>query len=220
MLGTARKILKTGYNLAAAPMRNKRRAMRAAMPQANLEAKHTAGSKLLPHREALLETLPKNSVAAEIGVAQGDYSQKILDIVKPKKLHLVDAWEQEQYIASRKRVESRFASQIEEGLVEINLGYSTDVLATFPDEHFDWVYIDTNHSYETTRDELLLAERKVKSGGRILGDDYCLGNIYTPVVFGVIAAVNEFCIKRNWKFDYLTLDSNGYVSFSLSKIAD
>ena len=89
---------------------------------------------------------------------------------------------------------------------------------SFEDNFFDWIYIDTNHSYETTRDELLVAERLVKPGGRILGHDYCLGNITKPAVFGVIPAVNEFCVKRGWRFEFLTLESNGFNSFGLQKI--
>ncbi|MDJ0634304.1 MAG: hypothetical protein QNJ34_14035 [Xenococcaceae cyanobacterium MO_188.B29] len=41
-------------------------------------------------RQFLLERLPKNSVGAEIGVHLGDFSEKILEIVKPNKLHLID----------------------------------------------------------------------------------------------------------------------------------
>ena len=43
-------------------------------------------------RELLLKTLPKYSIGLEIGVHKGEFSQKILNCIKPKKLHLVDPW--------------------------------------------------------------------------------------------------------------------------------
>jgi len=43
-------------------------------------------------RDFVLRNFPKNSVGAEIGVWKGDFSQEILGIVKPRKLHLIDPW--------------------------------------------------------------------------------------------------------------------------------
>src|ERR671926_1686107 len=56
------------------------------------------------NRERLLRRMPKQSVCAEIGVDQGAFSKRILRIVEPRRLHLVDPWkheEGERYRASR-----------------------------------------------------------------------------------------------------------------------
>lgn len=42
----------------------------------------------------------------------------------------------------------------------------------FPDEYFDWVYIDANHQYDFIREDLKIYYKKVKRGGFITGDDY------------------------------------------------
>jgi hypothetical protein len=47
------------------------------------------------HREHLLEILPKNSVCAEVGVHRGEFSARVLQIVNPKELHLIDPWKYE-----------------------------------------------------------------------------------------------------------------------------
>ncbi|MGB3510905.1 MAG: hypothetical protein WBA93_17075 [Microcoleaceae cyanobacterium] len=47
-------------------------------------------------RELLLKILPKYSIGLEIGVHQGSFLQKILELVEPKKLHLVDPWHYHQ----------------------------------------------------------------------------------------------------------------------------
>ena len=61
-----------------------------------------------------------------------------------------------------------------------------------PDKSLDWIYIDSNRQYETTKSDLNLALLKVKDGGIIAGHDYTRGNPYTGVPYGVIAAVHEF----------------------------
>ena len=48
-------------------------------------------------RKFLLEMMPKNSVCAEIGVNQGQFSKEILEVVQPKKLHLIDPWAGEDH---------------------------------------------------------------------------------------------------------------------------
>src|SRR3989338_3955014 len=45
-----------------------------------------------PQREHFLNILPKNAVGAEIGVFKGEFSPHLLDITKPRELHLVDLW--------------------------------------------------------------------------------------------------------------------------------
>jgi len=44
-------------------------------------------------RNRLLNLLPRGSVCAELGVWKAAYSETILKRVRPKKLHLIDAWD-------------------------------------------------------------------------------------------------------------------------------
>ena len=55
-----------------------------------LQAKHFRNCKLFEDREVLLELMPKNSVCAEVGIFLSNFSEKILRITQPIKLHLVD----------------------------------------------------------------------------------------------------------------------------------
>ncbi len=65
-----------------------------------------------------------------------------------------------------------FKKDIEVGRVAVHAGDGRAVLATFPDRYFDWVYIDSSHSYEHTHDELQILRNKVKESGVIAGDDW------------------------------------------------
>lgn len=188
------------------------------MARVTLDPKHVEGCKIVPTREHLLELFPKESVVAEIGVAFGDFTAEIMARTHPARLHLVDSWGTERYQQGLRQIEEKFKPEIASGVVKINQGWSTKVLETFPDDYFDWVYIDTDHSYKTTKNELLLAAAKVKPEGRISGHDFTSGNVVTPVPYGVIEACNEFCMKQNWRYEYLTLEPHGHFSFSLVRL--
>lgn len=184
-----------------------------------LEEKHLKNLTALPNRLSLLEKLPKGGIVAEIGVDTGDFSEKILSINKPKKLHLIDVWGSQRYSQDKKiAVEEKFIIDIQAGNIEINLGYSTKMVTCFEDAYFDWIYIDTDHSYGTTRDELKLYAPKLKKGGIIAGHDYEVGHWNSLAKFGVIEAVHEFCVLYNWEFLYITMENRDHRSFAIRKM--
>lgn len=191
------------------------------IPKYELGYRHIRNARLITTREELLRILPHNGVAAELGVDEGNYSNSIISINKPKMLHLIDFWGSKRYNQDkRKKVEKRFRDNIENGTVEINIGLSTEIVNNFQDNYFDWIYIDTSHSYKTTIKELELYRSKLKAGGIIAGHDYILGNWNGLVRYGVIEAVYEFCVKYNWEIIYLTSELKNNPSFALKEIID
>lgn len=195
-----------------------RRAAKARMPLVELEVRHTEACQVLPDRFELLRRLPKGGTAAEIGAAFGEFTAAILDLAQPARLHLVDAWETERYQTGLAEIEAKLHAPIAEGRLVINRGYSTEVLRGFPANSFDWVYIDTNHTYETTAEELRLAAAAMKPGGLICGHDFCTGNAVQPVPYGVIEACAEFCSRDGWQYRFLALDPGGHFSFALARL--
>lgn len=188
------------------------------LPKIPLLQHHIEGATLLTDRLSLLEQLPKHGVVAELGVAAGDFSRQIVDICAPAQLHLVDIWGSERYGESLYlSVNSHFHHQQQRGEVIIHRKPSLEALESFPDQTFDWVYIDTTHSYELTRDELRASARKVKSTGIIAGHDYMQGNWCSQYRYGVIEAVHEFCVEYNYRVLYLTMDISECLSFALVK---
>jgi hypothetical protein len=158
-------------------------------------------------RRFVLDMLPRASVGAEIGVHQGDFSQVILEIVAPSRLHLIDPWKHEpsplyqralyggraehgqaQMDERHADVLARFDDEIRAGQVVVHRGQSADVLAAMPDDSLDWVYIDGNHLYEFVALDLELSLRKTRPGGLITGDDYAEGGWWQG---GVKRAVDE-----------------------------
>lgn len=202
-------------------VKEKNRIQSAKLPKVQIDEAIIKNTKLLLNREKLLEHLPKKGIVAELGVDEGNFSEVILNKCQPEKLHLIDIWDSEIYNdVKRKYVEQRFDPEIRSGIVEINLGYSTEIGAKFEDNYFDWIYIDTDHTYTTTKNELEIWSPKIKEGGIIAGHDFIEGYWDGLVRFGVKEAVYEFCGNNNWEIVYLTMDNREHPSFAIRKIGE
>lgn len=189
------------------------------MPVPEIGYEYLQHGKLLATREQLLSQLPQHGVVAELGVDHGDFSKKILKINQPAKLHLVDVWKSERYPEHLfHEVSQKFQEEIQEGKVIINRGLSTEVVNLFEDNYFDWIYIDTAHSYAVTKAELTSYLPKMKKGGIIAGHDFIVGEIDVPWKYGVIEAVYEFCVEQGWEIIYLTMERGISPSFAIKKI--
>ncbi|MBT0813036.1 class I SAM-dependent methyltransferase [Litoribacter ruber] len=189
------------------------------IPKYDLERKHILRLETLSNRSELLERLTKNGVVAEIGVNKGSFSKEILEKSNPQELFLIDAWDSGRYHGGlRKVVETTFEKDIAVGRVQIHQGYSTEMASKFSDGFFDWIYIDTDHSYSVTRDELQAYKHKIKPGGIIAGHDYIQGNWGRILRYGVMEAVHEFCVQEDWELVFLTTEMSNSPSFAIRKI--
>jgi hypothetical protein len=188
-------------------------------PRINFENIHVQHLISLKDRAELLKKLPPNGVVAEIGVNEGDFSQQILSLTSPQKLVLIDVWASKRYHGGLfEKVKNRFEKELQSGKMEIIRDLSFGAIASCADQYFDWVYLDTDHSYQTTRRELELLRPKMKPGGIIAGHDYIIGNWDGGVRYGVIEAVREFCIRYDWEMIYLTHELDIPPSFAIRQI--
>lgn len=174
-------------------------------PKTKLLDKHLENAQLLQDRDALLYKLPKNGVCAEVGVATGEFSRKIIDICCPKKLYCIDIWLDEE---AYEQTKERLRDEISSGQVVLLRGDSRELLETLKDESLDFVYIDAMHDYEHPRQELDVCRRKVVKDGLICGHDYTLLDIkMSPIEqYGVVEAVNQFVVNNDYEFIYFTME--------------
>lgn len=207
------------YSLVMGPVIRYRETKYKNIPKYKLQEKHISNLKIITDRETLLQRLPKNAIIAEIGVDKGAFSEKIIQITKPKELNLIDMWGGKRYHNGLKlEIENKFSDEIGRKQVKIYQGASVEKATEFENNYFDWIYIDTDHSYSTTFQELNAYSKKVKTGGLIGGHDFIIGNWNGGVRFGVIEAVYKFCVENNWEIIYLTMELENHPSFVIRKI--
>jgi Methyltransferase domain len=178
---------------------------------------HVKNCRLIESRAKMLEYLPKDSVVAEVGTEYGHFAEKILSITKPKKLHLID-YNFNLFKAEVNRLQKTiFQAGIENGTIELHEGDSSTILSSFPDEYFDWIYIDADHAYEGVCKDIYQGYTKVKSDGMMVFNDYTNWSVCEVMPYGVAKAVNEFCIANNWEIVFLALQSLGYHDIAIKK---
>jgi precorrin-6B methylase 2 len=179
-----------------------------------LPARCVRNCRVFPLREDILEQMPKGGVIAEVGVQAGEFSQAILDICRPRTLELIDI------DMTRFRVPERFAAEVAAGTVRVHEGDSAATMASFPDGHFDVVYIDADHSYEGVKRDIAAAHAKVKPGGHLLFNDYTFWSSGECIPYGVMQGVNALCIEHGWEIAFYAFGYYGYADVALRRIAD
>jgi predicted O-methyltransferase YrrM len=173
---------------------------------------HLKRCVVVPHRSALLQRLPTGGVVAEVGTLHGEFSREILDIVRPRELHLID-----REITTA--VGDLAASPAFNRQVRVHQGDSVQALESFPDEYFDWIYVDARHDYEGVRRDAEVARRKVRRDGLLIFNDYILWSYVEMEPYGVVQTVNELCTEDGWEIVFLALPSHLYCDVAVKQIA-
>jgi hypothetical protein len=176
--------------------------------------------QIVPNRDLFFEVIGESGKfekCLEIGVADGQNSQRIIDNIDLQKIWLIDPWkeqdkrgadrgkDQEEHSAAETATRERFKTHIQKGKVEILKGFAKDKIDLFPDEFFDLIYVDGDHSYEGCKNDLYAWYPKLKKGGVFAGHDFT--NNYRSMSvkkFGVQKAVTEFLLDHGAKLQIIT----------------
>lgn len=168
---------------------------------------------LVDTRIDFYKQFPKNGIVAEIGVMKGVNAKHIYDFCQPKQLLLIDPWEQQVRPGSGKKYSVNEWHSFYQHVISIfdkynNVtiikNYSIVAATTFDNYHFDIVYMDAGHSYESVKEDLMAWYPKIKTGGIIAGHDYTDTQKTREKQFGVVRAVNEFMELYNLKLYMLS----------------
>jgi hypothetical protein len=101
--------------------------------------------------------------------------------------------------------------------VRIFRGRSEVAARLFPLRFFDYVYIDADHSFKGTLEDVCLWWEYVRQGGILAGHDYINTDSRNGVEFGVIKAIQKFMKDRKMDSSYLHNTEHGYRSWFLYK---
>lgn len=172
--------------------------------------------------EVLSTYLPEKSKCVELGSYRGDFADKILKIVNPRCLFLVDPYrvdESRRYGAGMaflpvmystsedyENVLSRFEKERNAGQVFVFRTTSQNLAKKVGERIFDCIYIDSDHTYEGVKKDLEDWMPKLKEGGVICGHDYTNDN-----EFGVVQSVDEFIEEHGFEFIIFNTDGGDWA---------
>lgn len=126
------------------------------------------------------------SVGAELGVFNGGFAEYLR--TRCKKLYLVDWMKHKKYDCDKWKniIERIYDPEIQLGTIETHWVNIKDFLHNKPDNYFDFLYLDADHSYHGTQLLAHLSYKKLKPGGYLILDDYDIINWPT-----VVDAIND-----------------------------
>ena len=179
----------------------------------SLSGRHVGNCRVFPRREDMLTLVPKGSICAEVGTETGYFSAEILTKTTPKLLHLLDL-----NLSAIRYDLYPLREAIDRGQVVLHEGDSSTLLSTFPDLHFDWLYVDGDHSYAGVMRDIAQVSRVVKHDGIIVFNDYTQYSPIERAPYGVMKAVNELCLKGAFELIGLALHGMGYHDVAVRRI--
>ena len=146
----------------------------------------------------------------EVGVWRGENFKDFI-AHNPEVAIAVDSWIDDGVIsrndsgATQERLDevyNKFAEEMSsKSFVQIVKKYSIDAVKAFPDDYFDIIYIDADHTYNACLRDIIDWYPKVKKGGFLTGDDFRRNyKTRTGVRFGVIDAVTKFAKDNELEF--------------------
>jgi SAM-dependent methyltransferase len=168
-----------------------------------LPAELLADCRFCASRVDMLDYLPHGGVVAELGTKKGDFAREITTRTRPAELHLIDL---------------NYAAFSDAGLGDAKLhqGDTVAVIGRFPNEHFDWIYVDAGHSYEAVITDARACASKVKPGGFLVFNDFAHIDPYLGR-YGVHRAVVEFATSARWPFRLFAYQPAGLYDVALQR---
>ncbi len=130
----------------------------------------------------MIEHGPELAVAIDLWQADGTYSRND------------GGYSQEQLDEQYDNFKS---AMVDKPFVEIFRGYSIKVAELFPDDYFDFIYVDGDHSYKGCLGDIKAWYPKMKPGMVLVGDDYWEYRTKTGFQFQVIEAVDDFAKEHS-----------------------
>ena len=166
----------------------------------------------------------------EVGVRHGGFL-KFMVQDNISEAYGVDIWQntgvngQNDNLYSQKELDQQYQMVLDlfrgNEKVKIMREFSDKASKSFPDEYFDFIYLDADHTYEGIKRDLNCWYPKVKNGGILSGHDYIDGDLTLrlghSVRFGVVDAVEEFKKQKNIQESDFFVTSEQYATFFIKK---
>ncbi len=178
------------------------------------------------------------TLGCEVGLEKGKNAQEMFECIPNLKLYGVDPYKhhpQYSYAAvaytrnwdeyylegvkqqAYKRMQGRNAVIIEK--------FSEEAVKDIPDNSLDFVYIDSDHSYDFVMQDIIIWGRKVRKGGIISGHDYFYDSNKEGRRAKVTQAINDYTNVHHIEFyitneDHYVKKGDTYPSWLWVKMED
>lgn len=131
----------------------------------------------------------KFSKGVEVGVQNANYSKVLCDAIPTMEFYAIDPWPLYDGLPNLGYDNSVQKLKSYEHCTVIRKK-SMDAVQDFPDEYFDFVYVDGDHEFASATNDISEWIKKIRIGGIIAGHDY---RPYYPKSFiHVYQVVNAF----------------------------
>ena len=187
-------------------------------------------ARVCANRLEALSKIPAGGTAVEVGVAYGDFSRMILDIVKPDIFIAIDSFGirpedepwgrqilKDNHCSHYDYYTGKFREQIQQGKMIVKQGMSWEMLEQLPDQSVDYMYVDADHSYASVARDVKALRSKIKPEGIVQFNDYTWFDYDAMIAYGVPRAVHEFMEQENYEMLWLCLHPQGFYDVVLKK---
>jgi len=188
-------------------------------------------ARLFANRTALIQaqTDVRGGVVAEVGIALGDFTQVLLELLEPKTFYAIDVFRMHEWPehwgrssdelfgskTHRQQYEGRFASLGSRMVIEE--GFSPVCLARLADASCDLIYVDAGHDYDTVARDAQISVTKLKRWGVLVFNYYIMYDHMLGQPYGVVQAVNELVASSEWRVTGFALQQHMFCDISLRR---
>ena len=194
-----------------------------------LDSSHLRDARLYATREDMAVAVTRRGGRiAEVGVAQGLFSEFLIDALEPSEFVGIDLFRMHEepviwgnppghYFGDRTQLEHFRPLFRDRPFVRTSEGLSHEALEREPDAHFDMIYVDACHLYEDIKRDTEVAARKVRPDGVLIFNDYILMDPYSSTLYGVVQAVNELVATSDWKIIGFAFQKQMFCDIALKR---
>jgi hypothetical protein len=188
-------------------------------------------ARLFATREDMLSSFDLGPAPklAEVGVALGNFSEFMIKKYNPSKFVAIDIFKmheidihwgvpKEQTLGGLKHLDfykNRFANYAH--IMEYKAGESYDGIADTPNNFFDLIYLDADHSYSYIKKDAEVSALKLKQDGILVFNDYIMYDHCGGVEYGVVQVVNEMVVYDNWEIIGFSLQRGMFCDIAIKR---